>query len=186
MLKKEFKEKDVQRARNLLTGKANERTSTQTGYEKQSQTHIEGDIWEENGKQWTIKNGLRQTVTKFDAIKKLIHTPLTCPSCKKAMKLNDLNKKMYAIHQTCFDCVIERETRLKTQGRFEEYEKAILNGNKNAILHDLEQALDSWMIESTSFVSEDGVVEDWSGGKKDVANYDEFKEAIKKAKEQEI
>ena len=56
MLKKEFTQRDVQRARNLLTGKANDKTAIQSGYEKQSQTHTEGDIWEENGKQWTIKN----------------------------------------------------------------------------------------------------------------------------------
>lgn len=186
MLKKEFKQKDVQRARNLLTGKANERTAIQGGYEKDKQDRKEGDVWEENGRKWTIKNGLRQTVTKFDAIKKMINLPLTCPSCKKPMKLNDLNKKMYAIHQTCFDCVIERETRLKAQGEFEEYQKAILNGNKNSMLEDLERALDGWMTQTESFVSEDGVMEDWSKGKKDTAGYEQFKEAIKKAKEQEI
>ena len=34
MLKKEFKRKDVQRARNLITGKANLSTETQVGYKK--------------------------------------------------------------------------------------------------------------------------------------------------------
>jgi uncharacterized protein YecA (UPF0149 family) len=93
---------------------------------------------------------------------------------------------MYAIHQECFDCVIVRETQLKAQGKYEEYVSNIMNGNKNAMLTDLEQALDGWMQETNSFVSEDGVVEDWTKGKRDSTVYDEFKEAIKKAKEQEI
>lgn len=185
-IKKEFKSRDVNRMRNLLTGKSMERTTVQGGYEKRNQVYKEGDIWEENSKQWTIKNGIKQTVTKFDKIKKLVHIPLTCPSCHKAMKLTDLNKKMYNIHQTCFNCVIERETRLKAEGKFEEYQSNILNGNKDALLEDLERALDEWMSQTESFVSEDGVVEDWSAGKRDTSNYGEFKEAIKKAKEQKI
>ena len=186
MLKKEFTQKDVQRARNLLTGKVNDSTTTQTGYEKQSQTHKEGDIWEENSKQWTIKNGLKQTVTKYDALRKLSSLPLACPSCKNPMKSTDLNKKMYAIHSQCFECVVLMETRLKAQGTYQDYVRAMMNGNKNAILTDLEQALDSWMIEDTSFVSEDGVVEDWSKGKRDTEAYDQVKEAIKKGRETEI
>ena len=47
-LKKEFAPKDVQRMRNLLTGKAGEKTGIQSGYEKSRQNHIEGDVWEEN------------------------------------------------------------------------------------------------------------------------------------------
>ena len=42
--------------------------STQIGYTKEYVEHKEGDVWEENGKQWTIKNGIKQTVTKLDAV----------------------------------------------------------------------------------------------------------------------
>ena len=38
-LKKEFAPKDVQRMRNLLTGKAGEKTGIQSGYEKSRQDH---------------------------------------------------------------------------------------------------------------------------------------------------
>lgn len=186
MLKKEFTQRDVTRARNLLTGKTGDRTAIQTGYEKQTRDYKEGDVWEENGKAWTIKNGLRQTITKHDALRRLASLPLVCPNCANPMKITDLNKKMYAIHRECFECVIVRETQLKAQGKYEEYVSNIMNGNKNAMLTDLEQALDGWMQETNSFVSEDGVVEDWTKGKRDSTVYDEFKEAIKKAKEQEI
>ena len=68
MLKKEFNRKDVTRARNLLTGKSGASSETQIGYEKKRVDYKEGDTWKENGKTWTIKDGLKQTISKLDAI----------------------------------------------------------------------------------------------------------------------
>ena len=70
MLKKEFKNKDVSRLRNLITGKTGESSVTQIGYQKSKKTYKEGDIWTENKKKWTIKDGIKQTISKLDAIKK--------------------------------------------------------------------------------------------------------------------
>lgn len=185
-LKKEFAQKDVQRMRNIISGRTGDKTGVQSGYEKIRQEYKEGDVWEENGKQWTIKNNIKQTVTKFDKIKKLVELPLSCPSCNKHMPATELNKKMYSIHNTCFDCVIEMETKLKIKGRYAEYEKSLLNSNKNHILIDLEQVLDNWINETDSFVSEDGVVESWSKGKGNDEFYKNAKENIKILKEKEL
>ena len=68
-LKKEFSKRDVQRMRNIITGNAGGSTGTQVGYTKQLQDYHEGDVWEENGKQWTIKNGIKQTITKHDKLR---------------------------------------------------------------------------------------------------------------------
>lgn len=102
------------------------------------------------------------------------------------MPATELNKKMYSIHNTCFDCVIEMETKLKIKGRYAEYEKSLLNSNKNHILIDLEQVLDNWINETDSFVSEDGVVESWSKGKGNDEFYKNAKENIKILKEKEL
>ena len=88
-LKREFSKRDVQRMRNIITGNAGGSTGVQVGYSKQSQDYTEGDIWEENGKQWTIKNGIKQTVTKFDRLKKMFIIPIACPECSKPMKNDD-------------------------------------------------------------------------------------------------
>ena len=72
MLKKEFKRKDVDRARNLLTGKSGASSETQVGYKKKRVDYKEGDVWVENKKTWTIKDGIKQTISKMDAIKKEI------------------------------------------------------------------------------------------------------------------
>ena len=44
VLKKQFQQKDVQRLRNLMTGKYGEKTSVGTGYTKQQEFHEEGDV----------------------------------------------------------------------------------------------------------------------------------------------
>ena len=184
-LKKEFKPRDIQRMRNILTDKAGDRTQIQTGWERNQQTHTEGDIWEENGKKWTIKNGIKQSVTKLDEIKKLVVLPLSCPNCGQVMKVNEYNKKMWAIHQKCFDCVIKMESEIKRQGKWDEYSRNIMNRNKNAELDHLEQDLEQWVNEKDSFVSESGEVEKWGGGDKtDI--YKQVKAEIAKLKERDI
>ena len=60
MLKKEFKHSDVERLRNLVKKDYTAKTKLQTGYQKKLNKYKEGDIWEESGKKWTIKNGIKQ------------------------------------------------------------------------------------------------------------------------------
>jgi hypothetical protein len=86
MLKKEFKRKDVQRARNLITGKTSASTGIQIGYSTKHENHKEGDVWTEGRKTWTIKNGIKQTLSKLDKIKKEVFMPLCCPECGNVMK----------------------------------------------------------------------------------------------------
>jgi len=61
---KDFKKKDVARMRNLITKKFGDSSSTQVGYTKATQDHQEGDTWEERGKTWTIKNGIKKVTTQ--------------------------------------------------------------------------------------------------------------------------
>jgi hypothetical protein len=63
MLKKEFKRKDINRARNLIMGKTGASTGTQIGYSKETKDYKEGDVWVEDKKTWTIKNGIKQTIS---------------------------------------------------------------------------------------------------------------------------
>ena len=184
-LKKEFTKRDVQRMRNIITGDTGAATQLQSGWEKEKKTYGEGDVWEENGKQWTIKNGIKQTITKLDEIKKLVSMPMSCPNCNQLMKVTDLNKKMWAIHKTCFDCVVVMETKIKAQGGWEEYSANAMNSNKNAELVDLEKIMDEWLVEKDTYVSEEGDVETWKGGDK-TAIYKQVKERIAELKKIDI
>jgi hypothetical protein len=36
----------------------------------QEEEHKEGDIWEQGGRTWTIRDGIKENVTKLDKLKK--------------------------------------------------------------------------------------------------------------------
>ena len=166
MLQREFRERDVQRMRNIITKDYSAKTGTQVGYTKKSQNHSEGDIWEENGKQWTIKNGIKQTITKHDKLRQLVTMPLACPVCHNSIKGNDLNKKMWNIHKMCFDCVIEMEAKIKREGKWDEYEKQMMNANKNSMIDDFEASVEEFLkMQNESYFTEQGDIESWGGGK---------------------
>ena len=166
MLQKDFKSRDVQRMRNLITKNFGDKTVTQAGYTKAIIEHKEGDIWEENGKNWTIKNGLKQTITRLDNIKKSMLLPIVCPNCSKAMANDKLNKKMWPIHKMCFDCVITMETKLKREGKFEEYLRNMVHSGIRTHIKEMEDMLLEMAlgISKESFVTEAGDIEEWRGG----------------------
>jgi hypothetical protein len=165
VLKKEFKERDVQRLRNIVSKNYSDRTITQVGYTKEQVEYKEGDVWEENGKNWTIKNGIKMTITKLDLVKKTLQMPLVCPKCKKAMNKGNLDKQMYAVHHTCSDCVFEHETKLKRDGKFEEYQQNILKQGVQYHIKEIEDALLDLAMNTSeeSFVTEAGDIETWKG-----------------------
>ena len=166
LLKKEFKSKDVNRARNLITKDYSGKTVDGTGYSKAHVAYKEGDIWEENGRSWTIKDGIRQNITKLDAAKKALQTPLACPKCKGSMK-HHLAQKMYKIHKMCFDCVIDYEAELRKAGLYESYEKNMMQGSMKAFARDVEQWVLETVMSTNTFVTEQGDVEDWNSNNKE-------------------
>lgn len=166
LLKKEFKEKDVQRARNIINKDFTAKTTSGIGYSKKHEVRNEGDVWEEGGKTWTIKDGIKQNITKLDAAKKALRLPLTCPKCGGPMK-HHLAKKMYKIHGFCFDpCTVEMEADLKKAGLYEAYEKRMITGNVDVFAKDIEQWVTDSLNQQNNFVTEDGTIEEWKGKNK--------------------
>jgi len=108
-------------------------------------TRKEGDVWEDvNGRKWTIKNGIRQTVTKLDDAK----TPWWCPRCNKPMN-HRFDIKFWRIRGHCMDCVIKDETEIRRQGKWEEYERKIMLRNYIAETRDKIAELQSYHDEVT-------------------------------------
>ena len=178
-LNKEFRKTDVNRLRNLIQGKTGDSTGTQIGYNTKQEDRKEGDIWVENKKTWTIKNGIKQTISKLDKIKKEVFMPLCCPKCSKVMKKR-LDKPNYNIHKKCFDCVIDFEHKLKIEGKYNDYIKNLKAKNSLDIVDEMESyLLDAINTSNSNFVSEDGVVERWVGGVDKVELTKQVKEATK-------
>jgi len=142
-----------------------------------TEDYKEGDVWTEGRKTWTIKNGIKQTVSKLDVIKKEVFMPLSCPCCNKIMKKR-LDKPNYKVHKKCHDCVVEFEHKLKIKGEYKNYVQKLEIKNSLDIVNEMESyLLDAINTSNSSFVSEDGVVEKWNGG----VNKKEWNQKVKEA-----
>jgi hypothetical protein len=106
-------------------------------------TRNEGDVWEEaDGRQWTIKNGIRQNVTKLDGAK----TPWWCPKCSKPMN-HRFDIKFWRIRGHCMDCNIKLETEIRRQGKWKEYERNVMLRNYIAEIRDKIMELQAYYAE---------------------------------------
>lgn len=164
LLKKDFKEKDIQRIRNIIKGKYGDKTQTQIGFNKsQRKKYKEGDVWEENGKIWTIEDGIKISKTKLDIVKTSFKQPIVCPECNQRMK-KKLDTKMFNIHNKCFDCVIKMETKLRLEGKYEEYSKNLIYKNLEFVkneLFDIKKDLKDNQI-SNKIINENSEEEHWN------------------------
>lgn len=98
----------------------------------------EGEVWEaRDGTKWTVKNGIKQKVTKLDDAK----TPWWCPKCSKSLN-HRLDMKFWRIRGHCFDCNIKAEMEIRRQGKWEEYEQTLMRANFIAEMKDTLQQLE--------------------------------------------
>ena len=162
-LNKQFTEKDVNRMRNLIQGKQGEKVGQSVGYAKHDRDYKEGDVWEKEGRTWTIKEGIKQNVTKLDKAKKAYMMPIFCPNCRSKMH-TDLDKPYYNIHKKCFNCVVEFEHHLKTSGLYEMYESKIINSEIDNFANEFKAYIEAeLMLSNKGFITEQGDVENWVG-----------------------
>ncbi len=164
VLKKEFRKKDVERMRNLVKGKHGSKTTQGVGYNKKYEHRVEGDVWEENGRTWTIKNGLKQNITKMDKFKKMGKVPLFCPECNTLMNKN-LDTKVFPAYQKCFDCVVDHEHQLQMGGKSKEHFDNMHNTHIGNVQAEYENFMKEKMNEtSDGYITERGDKENWRGG----------------------
>lgn len=162
VLKKQFAEKDIQRIRNLVKGKQGEKTVSGIGYTKETTDHVEGDIWKEDNRTWTIINGLKQNITKLDKFKKA-SVPLFCPCCKGIMD-KQLDSHYYKSYGSCLNCRTEFETKLKVEGKWDEYVKDTFNQEIDQYIEDYKIFFKERLEEGNKgTVTEAGDVERWIG-----------------------
>lgn len=152
---------NVRRKLNEVMKKTDERIVV--GWRPGLEDYKEGDVWEgHDGKKWTIKNGIKQTVTKLDAAK----TPWFCPKCEKAMH-GKLDNKSYNTWGKCYDCAIKEETKMRYEGTWEAYAREQLQKNYIAGLKDRIAELQHYhdTVSSPEFVHADDekilMIEKW-------------------------
>ena len=109
------------------------------GWRPQQVERQEGEVWEDaDGKQWTRKNGLIQTVTKLDGFK----TPWWCPKCNTP--LNGIHLKAYKKAGHCHECMLKEEMELKKSGKWHDVVKEKGRQNHIAWVKDKIQELQNY------------------------------------------
>lgn len=161
-LKKEFKPRDVKRMRDLIKGKDSS-TVKGVGYSKITRDREEGEVWEEDGVKYTIKEGIKRSISKLGDLKSELTIPMFCPTCSNIMNSTH-DVTYYKAHRKCFNCVVDFETELRRLGLFEEYYNRISNQGIDNFIQEYKE----WVYESINgeflSITEDGKKENWSGG----------------------
>jgi hypothetical protein len=128
---------DVRRKVNEVMNKQDKKLTF--GWTPQKVERKEGEVWEDvDGKKWTRKNGVIQSVTKLDGFK----TPWWCPKCDTP--LNGIHIKAYKKAGHCHECMLKEEMELKQSGKWNDI--IIEKGRQNhiAAVKDKIQELQSY------------------------------------------
>lgn len=184
MLNKEFTEREVQRMRNLITKKHGDKTQVSAGYESRV-ARKEGDIWEANGKTWTISGGIKKSIPKLSKFKQEAIMPLTCPKCNKVLSRNsDYVKQIYKLMGHCPKCQAKYESDLKIAGTFNNYAKEMHIKNHLHLVDDAEKGFEDFIQNGfEKYMSELGETEDWIGNSISPEQIKEVKEYFKSQRE---
>ena len=163
LLNRQFTEREVQRMRNIITKKHGDKTQVSAGYE--GKKHVEGDVWEEGGKTWTIKNGIKRNIPKLSQFKQQSIMPLCCPQCKEPLaRQSEYVKHVYKLMHMCPKCVTKQETEMKLAGTYDDYCKKMHAQNHLDNLDNLEREFDNFVEHGyEKFMSEYGESETWDG-----------------------
>jgi len=183
-MKKGIKESNVQRMRNIVSGNYTAKTKILSGYNKQQKDYVEGDIWEEKGKTWTIKRGIRRTINKMDAVRSATKVPMCCPKCDNKL-IHKAHKAMFRRWGMCLTCVTKWEHQMKEDGTYDDWFEQFDETNFNAFIKDVKHEYEEWLQSRNAkhFISEAGDIEDWGTGTSNEELTKQFNEQIKKALE---
>ena len=144
----------------------------------------EGEVWEEDGRKWELKGGVKQNISKLQELRKVNTFPIFCPKCKKKMD-EKYDKPLYKIHQHCFECQLQFEKELKLSGKYEEYKNQVHNSEIDGMIGKYEDWVEDLINGSNDgFVTEQGDVERWSktNYKQILSQKDQVLETLKKLK----
>lgn len=145
-----------------------ERPFVQIGYTSDLEKRKEGETWNDaQGKSWIYKNGRKRRINKSQKVDS-DSVRLKCKDCNMDMKWgNYLDDKIFPKTGRCYDCNVKFETKLKSEGKFENYEKLKIFNNQKSFCLDLKSKLEETIkyLEVSSddivYLNEDGSKEVW-------------------------
>lgn len=164
----------IGRSRKLFEGEELPKVHGYEGEVEELVIRQPGEVWtDKDGKEWKQigVNSKVRTETLMDTVRKSLRE---APNCPKEMCTVDhtkhLDKRMLAMKGMCFDCVQEYESRLKEEGKYEDYEKKTLLENERSFLVETRVRLvesKDHIASNPEFMNEDGSFEKWNLPNKD-------------------
>jgi len=107
-------------------------TRVTVGWRPEIADRKEGDTWEDSdGRKWTIKNGIRQNLTKLDSAK----MPFWCPQCNRPLN-HTIHTRAFNKFGYCHDCIVTKESQLKNSGKYQDIVREKHKQNTIAYLRD--------------------------------------------------
>jgi len=127
------RERQIDGIRQSMTEKVKKFDRPIWGYKKVEEERQEGDTWEDSdGKQWIIKNGIKQTISKTQDAR----MPWFCPKCELSMN-HRFDDKFWRLYGMCYNCTIKWHTQMKIDGTYDAWERKIHRDNEKAYLKDM-------------------------------------------------
>lgn len=160
--------KNIKAVQEMLGGEHKTQTKKTVSFDNKEVVRREvGETWTDNkGQKWEQRKGYKVKVGKLSELREELKQFPNCKEgCESYLDPGQADLKMKAIHGMCLNCVVEMEHELQLKGEYEEYEKKKLLSNAEAWLKQAE--VEKEILKTTlksSFVNEDGSIEEWGGG----------------------
>lgn len=171
--------RNTQAVQQMLAGTHKSQTKTVVGFTPPD-SHIVrqiGEYWEERDMYgevkciWEQKDGYRiKHAPNYKAFEQLRIEMREYPNCFgldcKTKTKTRLDERFRNIHGMCGDCVAKMETKLKIEGKYEEYEREKMKANANAFFSsaDVEiERLTESLASGSGVAYADGSIEKWLG-----------------------
>lgn len=175
MAEKKFNKKFMHPTRRKLvnmiqTGEYNKDTQISLSNIKETTKREVGDIWEENGVVWEQKSYGKVKQSKLSNELAKVRKYLAEQTMGKGddcenKKYSEADKKLIKKTGYCATCLAKRETQIKLDGLWKEYEDYKIYSNMAAygteVLQKWNQALDE-VTNIHKYVNDDGSIEKWS------------------------
>jgi hypothetical protein len=105
---------------------------------------IEGETWNEEGKNYVMKDGIKQSVSLMQSVR----MPWHCPKCSKSMN-HRFDRKFFYLRGWCYNCNVDWEGQLRIEGKWEAFERRMIRENEKSFIRDKIQELSQYMKDFT-------------------------------------
>lgn len=157
----ESKLKNIQALKQMMDGTHRTQTKKTIGFsdveaeKERNKVREVGEVWttkDANGNDiwWTQHQGWRSKSSYPPETQKIFQEIIqygkSFPNCQKetctCIKPNHLDNKFRNIHGMCFDCVISMETKLKIQGKFDQYAIDKMKANAESFFNEADKEVE--------------------------------------------